>query len=208
MLNFGFLVNISEKIDPIINWDIRAFHFINETLSNPIFDAVLPLLREKFIWIPLYLGLIYFWLKTYGRKGAYLILALAITVAVSDQISAHIIKQAFHRLRPCQNIEGIHHIIRRIDCGTGFSFVSSHAANHFAIAAFVALWFRKNYPKIEPWLYFWAGIISFAQVYIGVHYPLDVLSGALIGLILGWMAAYWTLRILKIPEKIPVQKKY
>lgn len=184
----------------ISQWDVDAFHLINETWANPVLDLFLPWTREKLIWIPLYAILIYLWVRNYGWKGVYFIIMLVATVAISDQISAHWIKNVFHRLRPCHNLPLIHHIINRIDCGTGFSFVSSHAANHFAIAGFVALWIRKNYPKIEPWLYFWAAIISYAQVYVGVHYPLDVLSGAIIGVCLGWFMGYWALRFLNLPE--------
>jgi undecaprenyl-diphosphatase len=180
-------------MDGFQNWDIKTFHLINETWANPVFNALLPWTREKFLWIPLYLFFIYLWIKQYSWKGLYLIAFLLLTIALSDLLSAHWIKFAFHRLRPCQNLHLIGHIISRIDCGSGFSFVSSHASNHFAIAAFIGLWLRKYYPYGEPLMYLWAGIISYAQVYVGVHYPLDILSGALLGLIIGWTISYWTL---------------
>jgi len=180
------------------NWDLQAFHFINEKWANPLFDSVLPWTREKWIWAPLYILLCYFWIRKYHWRGVYLILILALTVGISDLLSAHLIKFYFHRLRPCQNLEWVGHLIRRIDCGSGFSFVSSHASNHFTLAAFVSLYLRKEYPYWEPLAYLWAGLIAYSQVYVGVHFPLDVLGGALLGLGLGWTSGYLSIRFLKI----------
>jgi len=178
----------------IQEFDESLFHLINEKWANPWLDLILPWTREKLIWVPLYVVLVFYWVRKYKMQGFYWVLILAALVGLSDLISAHFIKIYVHRLRPCQNLHWLHPIISRIPCGTGFSFVSSHASNHFTIAAFTAIGFRKRLSWLEPCLYLWAGLISYAQVYVGVHYPLDVLSGALLGLVIGWTGAYFTWR--------------
>ncbi len=177
-------------------WDIKTFHLINEVWANPWLDIILPIAREKTIWLPLYFLIAYIWVRNYRWKGFYLILILGASVGLSDLISAHIIKVYFHRLRPCQDINFIKHFIPRVNCGSGFSFISSHASNHFTIGSFFALWLRKVKPSIEPIPYFWAGMIAYAQVYVGVHYPLDVLAGSLLGLLIGWSIGYFALRLI------------
>ena len=115
-------------------------------------------------------------------------------VICADQFSAGLIKEWAQRLRPC-NEPSLSALIRPIvPCGSGYSFISSHATNHFALAVFFS-WFFKSISNWKPyhWIfYFWAFSICFAQVYVGVHYPFDVILGAIAGLLIGRILLYLT----------------
>lgn len=115
----------------------------------------------------------------------YLIGMLLVTFAIGDLVSSRIIKPAVARIRPCNDINLTHEIIHRVPCGSGYSFPSAHATNHFAIAVFLIVIFYDRWKPILPIGIAWAFIISFAQIYVGVHYPLDTLAGALLGTIVG-----------------------
>lgn len=172
-------------LNTLLNWDRQAFYFINHTLGNPVFDLVLPWVREKLLWIPLYLFIIVFSLARYKLKGLYIILALIVAAAMSDLISAHLIKLLVQRLRPCNDRLMDTMITVRIACGNGYSFVSSHAANHFAVAGVLMGVFGRRWKWVIPASFTWAFMICFAQVYVGVHYPIDVTAGALLGWCIG-----------------------
>lgn len=100
---------------------------------------------------------------------------------VSDQVSVQLFKNVFERLRPCHNpdINTMIHITGK--CGAKFGFVSSHAANSFALAVFVGLLLKRHYPFIVTGMLFWAAVVSYSRIYVGVHYPGDILGGALLG---------------------------
>ena len=108
-----------------------------------------------------------------------------ITILLTDQIASSIIKPAVHRLRPCNDPAVLPDMHLLVDCGPGFSFISSHASNHFGIAVFLILILRKRFSWITPPALLWATLICFAQVYVGLHYPLDVIGGALLGVVIG-----------------------
>lgn len=178
------------------NIDEQVFFQINHCMSNFVFDEVMPVLRNKFTWIPLYALIIFLIIRKHHLHAVYVIGFALLTFLLADQISAHVIKPWAERLRPCNDPAIASMVHLRIDCGSGFSFVSSHATNHFALAFFFISVFARPSNRFYVTLFFliWAGLISFAQVYVGVHYPLDVLCGALlgstIGYWLGWMNMY------------------
>ena len=95
------------------------------------------------------------------------------------------------RLRPCNDLDLAGQIRVLVDCGSGFSFVSSHATNHFAISFLLISLYYRQWKWIFPLCFLWAFVVSYAQVYVGVHYPFDILGGAalgiLIGLLVGWL---------------------
>lgn len=189
-------------LSTLINWDRQAFYFINHTLGNSFFDLIMPLIREKLTWVPLYLFIIIFSLIRYRLQGLYLLLLLIAAVAVSDLVSAHIIKILIHRLRPCQDHFMDRLITDRIACGNGFSFVSSHASNHFAIAGYLMITFGKRWAWVIPATFIWAFLICFAQVYVGVHYPLDVIAGGLLGWCLGTLLAKVAVKLKLVPAEL------
>lgn len=163
-----------------MSWDLSIFHFINQELANPILDFICIWARKPITWAPLYVGLIIFWRKNKSEQFWLLLLGALALFAIGDFTSASILKPIFGRLRPCNNPD----IIMRnvVHCGSGFSFPSTHATNHFALAFFLSA-FHGN----KIWWLLWAFLIGFSQVYVGVHYPSDILAGAVWGTFLGWI---------------------
>ncbi|SMO67673.1 phosphatase PAP2 family protein [Solitalea koreensis] len=172
-------------IDQLLNLDRKLFIFINSGLSNSMFDLIMPWFRNPLFWAPLYLFMIIFFIKEYKIKGLYLIGFLLLTFAIADFTSASIIKPVFQRLRPCNDVSMAGQINLLVNCGKGFSFVSSHATNHFAISLFLIGTFGKRWPWVIAASLIWAAVVSFAQVYVGLHYPIDVLCGGLLGALIG-----------------------
>ncbi|MBK8967472.1 MAG: phosphatase PAP2 family protein [Saprospiraceae bacterium] len=171
------------------NLDISVFHLINDTWSNPVFDFLLPMWRERWTWVPLYLLLVVFILRYFRtRCGLAVLLGLVLAVGVSDFTSSTLVKKNVQRLRPCNDPAVRAIVIQRIPCGSGFSFTSSHAANHFAVAVYLSLFLGGLAPWVRPALFIWAFLVAYAQVYVGVHYPGDVVGGALLGSGLAWSA--------------------
>lgn len=171
-------------------WDKGLFLQINSRFTNPVFDVVLPYFRDSVFWAPLYLFILVFIALNYGRRGGWWSLGFICTVAISDMVGARVFKDTIQRLRPCQDptfLDQVRLLVHQ--CSGSYSFVSNHAANHFGMATFVSLTF---YPAFGRWVYIsylWAFFIAYAQVYVGVHYPLDVLGGAALGTLAGLLTA-------------------
>ena len=142
---------------------------------------VMPFLRQPWFWSPLYLFLLLFMPYKFGKKGWIWCLVFLISFIISDQVSAHLMKPFFERLRPCNNyhISNLIHLI--VPCGGMYGFPSSHAANHFSIGIFSAVTLSRKVKWIWTVAILWAAAVSYAQIYVGVHYPLDVTVGALLG---------------------------
>jgi undecaprenyl-diphosphatase len=162
---------------------------INREWQVPFFDNVALFVREAGFWVPLYVFLLLFITLNFGRKGFWWAVALIGLVALTDLLSSHVIKEVFFRPRPCRD-EVMAHEIRFLarTCGMNGSFTSSHATNHFAIAMFLYQTL-KGHSRWWGLAFLWAGLISYAQVYVGVHYPFDIFGGALLGSAAGFIAA-------------------
>lgn len=157
--------------------DHILFHFINQTLANPVCDLICPILRNRFTWLPFYIiGGIYILYK-HRVQGIFIIAGAGITILCCDQL-ANVIKWNVHRLRPCHVESGVRLLIDR--CSDTFSFPSNHASNHFGLAMFLTMVYRR-YRGLRGGLFLWAALVAFSQVYVGIHYPIDVLAGALLG---------------------------
>ncbi len=180
-------------VQMLLDWDATLFHFINNSLANPVFDALLPWCREKWIWTPLYLFIAVFSLLRFGNRGWLVLLGLVAVVAISDGTSSQLIKKNVRRLRPCNDPALADSLRPLIACGSGYSFTSSHAANHFGIALYLSGLFGGIRRWVRPAALLWAALIAFSQVYVGLHYPGDVLGGALLGMLVGWGVA-WPVR--------------
>lgn len=181
----------------IIQSDQALFQWVNSGLANPVFDILLPWIRNKWFWAPVYAFLAAFLLFNFKRRTAWLlILGLAVSAGVSDFTSSTLIKKQVQRLRPCNDPAMQDRLVLRAPCGGGYSFTSSHASNHFAVAVFLTGLFGTAGWRRKYLLLLWAGVISFAQIYVGVHYPVDVLCGALLGSFIGyfvWKCWQWKL---------------
>ena len=174
-------------MDQLLQLDLRVFELINQQGHFPFFDWLMPYWREKSFWIPLYLILTGFVIYRF-RRGAVLFLLMAIaTIGVADTVSSRVVKPTVQRLRPCNDPQVKENVALLIPCGPGYSFTSSHATNHFALATFLALTLGMRYRRMIVPLYLWAFSIAYGQVYVGVHYPLDILAGGMLGILCGWM---------------------
>ncbi len=169
--------------------DEQLFHIINWNWQNPFLDAIVPVWRDKKTWIPLYLIIAGFVWYKFRIKGLYLVLALALTVGIADNVSSQLLKKTVKRIRPCNDGTLPFEVHVPIPCGSGYSFTSSHATNHFAIATFLSMTLGFYYKKIKLPLYLWAATIALGQVYVGAHYPLDIICGALLGSLIAFLLA-------------------
>ncbi|MBP6977679.1 MAG: phosphatase PAP2 family protein [Bacteroidales bacterium] len=194
--------------------DTDLFLLINGW-NSPFWDTVMYWLSDKLIWIPLYLLLIYFLIRYYKKQTLIILLFVGLLIFLSDQSSVQLFKNVFQRPRPCHDpaLASLVHTVNG-QCGGQFSFVSSHATNHFAIAVFLIPFLGSKWKYFTPLILFWAAIISYSRVYLGVHYPGDVLGGALLGTVLGLAVAimcHYTLKISKFrfqnPSKSQIPKK-
>ena len=171
--------------------DQAFFIKLNSDWTNPLFDSILPWLRVSNHWLPLYLFLLVFVIVNFKARGFWWFVFFVCTVALTDMTGTYLLKHTIQRLRPCSDPDFFMNVRLLLDhCGGGYSFISNHAANHFGMATFFYLTFRKILPK-WAWIGFvWAGLIAYAQVYSGIHYPLDILGGAIVGVLLGKFTAY------------------
>jgi len=169
----------------LVYCDHIAWYYINTQWTNPVLDYIVPFLRNQWFWVPLYFFLAIYMPLRYRRNGLIWCLFFIVSFAFSDQVSAHWLKPFFHRVRPCNNpyFSSLIHIL--VPCGSGYSFPSSHAANHFSIGVFSAVTLGRQVKWIWPVALLWATVVAFSQVYVGVHFPLDVSVGAVIGIITG-----------------------
>jgi membrane-associated phospholipid phosphatase len=174
----------------IENLDQNLFFFINNKLHLGILDHFMPYWRSMYFWLPLYVFFLSYLVINVGKKGGILLLALVLTVGVADIMSSRVIKKTVARVRPCNDKKIKIKVKLLVNCGSGYSFTSSHATNHFAVAVFLFFSFLKNNRKLKWVLIAWAASIAFGQVYVGVHYPLDVICGALLGSSIGFLGAF------------------
>lgn len=177
-------------LNQLVHFDQEIFLAINQGLSNPFFDWLLPILRNPYTWAPLYLFLIIFFIKHYGKMGMIIVAFTLINFAASDAVSSHLIKKTVKRVRPCNDLVFKNDVNLRVRCGSGFSFTSSHATNHFAMAFFWVVLFRRRWKHVTWLAITWAALVSFSQIYVGVHYPFDILCGALLGILIGAGSGY------------------
>lgn len=182
------------------NIDRQLFLFLNG-LNLPWLDPIMYALTDARYWIPLFLIVLGSLIYKFKWQSVTIILFLVLTIVCADQISASLIKPMVGRLRPTHNPE-LSNLIHTLNGYKGgqFSFVSSHAANAFAIATFLWLSLRQRISWI--WIMFvWAAIFSYTRIYLGVHYPGDILFGALLGLLIG-VTTYWLMIKLPLPNKL------
>lgn len=169
----------------------RALFLAINGAHHPYVDSFMVFISEKFTWIPLYLAMAVIAQRKLGWKGLGLFAVLAIlTVVLTDQSSVKLFKDVFQRYRPCHNHE-IGHLVHIVNekCGGIYGFVSSHAANHFGIAVFFAATLFRKIRLGWIILIFWAVLVSYSRIYLGVHYPADVFVGGLLGAALGGLTS-------------------
>lgn len=170
-------------LEKILSFDTELFIFLNG-LGSEKYDGFWLTITNQTSWIPFFVFLLYLIFKKLGIKQTLvLIVFVAILVLVADQTS-NAFKIGFQRLRPCSNPE-INTFIRVVKSSDTFSFFSGHAANSMGVATFLYLIFKKDYNYF--WLVFlWPLIFAYSRIYLGLHYPIDIIFGYLCGAILGF----------------------
>lgn len=177
-------------LDRLLTLDTELFGFLNGSLTHPVLDAVMPVVTNQENWYPFLIGLWLALLIWGGRKGRIAGAALIVAIALSDQLSSGVMKPIFGRLRPCNALplDEVRLLVKR---SKAFSFPSSHAANAFSMATVVS-W---RWPKLAGLFFAIAFAVAYSRVYVGVHYPLDTLVGAVVGVLCGRLAL-WSVNAL------------
>ncbi len=183
-------------IDILYQIDLGIFYFINHTLSNPLFDKFFSFITEVEHWYLVYAILWLLLVIKGGKLGRVTGIMILVLISVSDQVSSSFLKNLIGRVRPCNELPDVNILA---GCTSSYSFPSSHAVNNFAAAVFLSV----IYPKFKYAFFTVAFLLAFSRPYTGVHYPSDIIGGALIGAIIGYIFAILT---KKINELIPPKK--
>lgn len=175
-------------LDLLYSLDVYIFHICNSWIANPLFDSIMPFITEVKNFYIIYVCLFIWLLWRGGKKGRICAGVLAASVLIADPLNSQIIKELVGRIRPCHTF--VENIRLLVPCGGGKSFPSSHAVNNF-IAAFVI---SSYYPKVHLLVYSIASTVAISRVYVGVHYPSDIIGGSIEGMVLGFI-------LIKIAQK-------
>ncbi|QNF35185.1 phosphatase PAP2 family protein [Adhaeribacter swui] len=177
-------------LDKLKQLDHEWFLAINGYHSS-FWDPIMIAISDRWFWIPFYALLVAFLIFRFRRQSILMFLAVALSLIAADGISSRFIKPYFARLRPCHDASLSETINIVAGCGGKFGFLSSHAANTFAIAMLFALMLPERYRYFKIFAFVWAIVISYSRVYLGVHFPGDVLGGAVLGILLGFIFGLW-----------------
>ncbi|MEZ7526680.1 phosphatase PAP2 family protein [Cloacibacterium normanense] len=185
-------------MEEIILEDKQAMIFLNN-LGSSTFDPFWILVSEKWFWIPLYVIFLYFLYKNFNKKSLfYILLFVALGITASDQI-ANIFKFGFERLRPCHDpsLEGL---LREVKCGGKFGFYSAHSSNSFFVATYLTILLGKKIKQLPYFLFVWAAIVAYSRVYLGMHFPGDIIIGAIMGILLALFFGTLAKKVIKKSE--------
>ena len=185
-------------MEEIILEDKQAMIFLNN-LGSSTFDPFWILVSEKWFWIPLYVIFLYFLYKNFNKKSLfYILLFVALGITASDQI-ANIFKFGFERLRPCHDpsLEGL---LREVKCGGKFGFYSAHPSNSFFVATYLTMLLGKKIKQLPYFLFVWAAIVAYSRVYLGMHFPGDIIVGAIMGILLALFFGTLAKKVIKKSE--------
>lgn len=176
---------MTEAVNSLVQYDQELFLWLNG-IHTPWVDTLMYWITYKFTWIPMYLVLIGLTIRTEGKKSIAIVVTVLVAVLLADKITSGIMKPYFERFRPCHEplLSGLVHEVT--GCGGTFGFASSHASTSFALAT---VWFVLLKDKVRfMWLVVaWAALYSYSRVYVGVHYPGDILVGAVVGMVSAWV---------------------
>lgn len=196
-------------LQTLIEWDKALLLAING-FNSPFFDEVMFCISDRLVWIPLYLSMIYVLICTYRFNALYALLAVGLTVLLADQFASGFCKPFFERLRPTHDptMQPFVHLVHG-HTSSMYGFCSSHASNTCGIAMLTALLFRN---KAYSWVIgSWAALNCYSRMYMGVHYPGDILCGALAGLFIGYLCyrlyLWCVTKELKMPASTSIYLK-
>lgn len=192
---------MQDFLTQLIAKDQALFSLINGKWTNLVLDKLMPWFRTSNNWFPFYAALLIYLFVKWGKRAWKWLIIVALNVTLTDQISSSFFKPFFHRLRPCADPAIMHKSRLLIEhCSGGFSFTSSHAANHFGLAMLVFMTLQPLFKKYTYLFFIWAATIGYAQIYVGVHYPLDVFVGTCIGLLVGYAMSKLFFKFDSIPN--------
>ena len=175
-------------LDALYQLDVTVFYFINHTLSNPVFDKFFPFITEVKNWYIAYIILFLILVIKGGRLGRVAAVGSLLLVVTSDQLSSYFIKHLVERIRPCNVLPDVRLLVGATQ---SFSFPSSHAVNNFA----AAMYFYKIFPKYKWSFFIVAFLLAFSRPYVGVHYPSDIIAGAIIGMLIGYLFSIIAIKV-------------
>lgn len=185
-------------MEEIILEDKQAMIFLNN-LGSSTFDPFWILVSEKWFWIPLYVIFLYFLYKNFTKKSLfYILLFVALGITASDQI-ANIFKFGFERLRPCHD-PSLGGLLREVKCGGKFGFYSAHSSNSFFVATYLTILLGKKIKQLPYFLFVWAAIVAYSRVYLGMHFPGDIIIGAIMGILLALFFGTLAKKVIKKSE--------
>ena len=165
-----------QMIETLLALDEKIFLQLNHA-GMYFFDPIMLFITHKFSWIPFYAFLVYLIFKQKGKEGIWILLSIIALITLADQGSVQLFKNVFERLRPCHALDTVRLVGDR--CGGQFGFISSHASNTFALAVFLGNILQKK--PLFFGLFIWAALVAYSRIYVGVHYPSDILGGMLWG---------------------------
>lgn len=193
-------------MDKLIAADQDLFLFLNGLHADWL-DPIMVFISGKLEWIPLYVFILFLAYRKMGLRGVVTLLALAgLGVLFSDRLSVMAFKNVFERFRPCHepSLSGLVHIVSN-KCGGKFGFVSSHATNHMSLAIIMISYFKEWHYRWKILLLLWAIVVGYSRIYLGVHYPGDVLGGFILGFVIAkaifWIINFWDLTIINPVKK-------
>lgn len=173
--------------------DLSIFYFINHTLSSGFLNRFFSIITNVNNWYIAYIILLGISFFKGGKKGKIAAVGVILLIIFTDQTSANIIKELIRRVRPCNALIDV---ITPLGCTGSFSFPSNHALNNFAAAVF----YYRLFPKLKWVLFITASLVALSRVYLGLHYPSDILGGALLGILFGYLFAEAAIRLGKLND--------
>lgn len=186
-----------EKLNTL---DTQLFLFLNGK-HNAFFDVVMYWASDMLFWFPFYACIAVLLVKQYKKQSIAVFIAIAVLITLSDQTASHLIKNSVQRLRPSHEpaLQGLVHL-SKAGPGGQYGFVSSHAANAFALTTFLFLLLPQKFNWLKYTLLFWAALVSYSRIYNGVHYPSDIICAAIIGTLLAYLVSYFNSRFQLITK--------
>jgi undecaprenyl-diphosphatase len=172
-------------IEVIRHIDLSVFLFLNG-LHSPFFDVFMSWATKPVVWLPLFLVLLFLTIREFRWKTLLIVVSAALLITLSDQLS-NVSKRTTQRLRPSQDAS-IQVTVHTVDGYRGglYGFYSGHASSTMALAVFLVLLFRGRYRWLAPVIFSWAVLMAYTRIYLGVHYPGDILAGMAAGALIGW----------------------
>jgi len=187
-------MQILESLEAI---DINLFLFVNQA-NNSFLDSVMLYASSKFFWIPFYILLVVLISIKYKWNALLAVSFVLLAVGLADLTSVHLFKNVFQRLRPCYN-PALDDVINNIvGCGGKYGFVSSHAANSFAIVGMVVKLIGDKQKWLNWFMPLWGVLILYSRIYLGKHYPSDVIAGAALGFLIAWLVYLLFTKVMQL----------